>query len=546
MAERSLVKDSLPRNIEWRSENNHLLVIGIDDYVSPIPKLFNAKNDALAFKKVLVNQYSFSEKDCISLLNQEATKKKIYHAFDTLLRKVKKGDNVVIYFSGHGVYFSPTKRGYWIPADGQSKDRTTFLSNSDVLDVIKNLKAKHVFCAVDSCFSSALFRKVEETDNRTLRIYNQASRWLLTSGRLEPVSDGQLGTNSPFTQSLVSHLTYNKDILWVGDLCRAVIKGTIANSDHQIPRGEPIQNVGHQGGEFLFIPKGLKLTDDQYKDLEPSFLQPAKSTKSNLLYRTFGMIGLIVLISSSFLIPYYLKKGPSKVNQESKGGLQPTPTNDTTELNQKPIDVKDEVTVDEPKEVKSTTSPVEAEKTIRERSPISVIGEPSVLSQDSAYSDTKPTLAFAKIKEVWKEERHHLAEKGVKSACAFRIDLQIQATDDVTIKKVEVDVKDYNPNIEGYEADAFRTDSGIPVIFVPIRNKRGKNSDWFYIVDGEILYNYLRPIRYPKSQKNDQMVIRIEPFEAGIYSFDCYIEYTYRGEVYRLAVLKNQTWLFDY
>ncbi len=234
---------------------NHLLIIGIDQYDNDIPKLNNAVRDANAFQEVLMKNFQFEAQNITSLFDQQATKKNILATFDQLLEQLTDQDNLVLYFSGHGELHEVTDRGYWIPVDAVNGDRSTFLSNSEVVDFFKFCKAHHIFSVIDSCFSGSLF---EANRGNTVqeRLDNIPSRWLLTAGRKEPVSDGALGKNSPFATSLLVHLRNNEEgSLWCSDLCNRVLRAVSFNSQDQTPRGEPLQNVGHQGGQFVFYKK---------------------------------------------------------------------------------------------------------------------------------------------------------------------------------------------------------------------------------------------------------------------------------------------------
>ena len=252
--------------------NNHLLLIGIDKYANGIPILNNAVRDAEAVKQVLQEQYQFDPDFTQTLFNQEATKDAILDAFDFYLQNLSDQDNLIFYFSGHGEYLDLNKRGYWIPVDATEGKRGSFLSNNEVIDFINGLKARHVFGIVDSCFSAALFSR--KMDTQSQRLYATPSRWLLTAGRLEPVSDGTLGDHSPFAKTLISQLSYNANpYLWTSELCDKVLKGLSYNNDKQVPRGEPLQNAGHQGGQFIFIKQ-----TGQIADVLP-VLQPKIETK---------------------------------------------------------------------------------------------------------------------------------------------------------------------------------------------------------------------------------------------------------------------------
>jgi hypothetical protein len=258
---------------------NHLLVIGIDKYSHGIPQLNNAVRDAKDFQKILLEHYQFEQS--VPLFDKDATKDNILEAFDHMLATLTDNDNLVLYFSGHGELHDLTKRGYWIPVDATLGKRGDYLSNNDVVDFFKNCKAHHIFAIVDSCFSGALFQTRKLT-NVAERLDNVPSRWLLTAGLKEPVSDGSFGSNSPFAKALIAHLKGNEQpALWVSDLCNRVLQGVVFNEDKQTPRGEPLPDVGHLGGQFVFYKKGYVPTATESVTLPNSTPERAIETPTD-------------------------------------------------------------------------------------------------------------------------------------------------------------------------------------------------------------------------------------------------------------------------
>ena len=227
--------------------NNYLFVIGIDHYVH-CPQLANAVRDARDLIAVLTEEYAFRPENVITLFDEEATEDNILYQFRELVRTVTPSDNLLVYYSGHGRYDKFLDQGYWIPVDAHPDMAGQQISNSNIVQILRMIKSHHTFLMVDSCFAGSLFSqfRVSGTD----RLEATSSRWGLTAGRNEIVEDGT-GTNSPFAQSLLRHLRNNADAISVGDLCRLVVADVASNND-QIPRGEPLRNVGHQGGEYFF------------------------------------------------------------------------------------------------------------------------------------------------------------------------------------------------------------------------------------------------------------------------------------------------------
>ena len=231
-----------------------LLAIGIDRY-QYISGLHNAVRDVAFITEILSGRYQFDKKWATSLVNEEATLGNISRQFLRLVEESRPEDEVLIYFSGHGSYNKALDRGYWIPFDGKPEESHTLFSNSTLVDFVASIAARHVVLIVDSCFSGAFFGGVRKFDV-SQRLSSIPSRWVLTSGRNEVVSDGAPGRNSPFAQSLIFHLNANDESAFrITELFPRIIEQVGTNAE-QLPQCEPIRNVGHKGGEFVFRLKG--------------------------------------------------------------------------------------------------------------------------------------------------------------------------------------------------------------------------------------------------------------------------------------------------
>jgi WD40 repeat protein len=229
---------------------NHLLLIAINDY-EHWPRLNNAMNDANDVKSLLTDQYQFKDENVYMVSNDEATLENIHNAFQDLRAKVGEKDNLLIFYSGHGYYDKDLDEGYWVPVDAESGKTTDYLPNSNLLKYIKALKSKHIFLVADACFSGSLFSP--STRGYVENVEKYRSRWALTSGRLEYVSDGNYGQrNSPFTSYFLKYLeTNDKEEVPVSEVIQYV-KVAVSNNSDQTPIGSPLKNVGDEGGEFIF------------------------------------------------------------------------------------------------------------------------------------------------------------------------------------------------------------------------------------------------------------------------------------------------------
>lgn len=227
---------------------NYLLAIGIDEYVD-VPPLYNAVKDAKDVVEVLLNRFQFEKEHILTLYNEEATKQKIYDAARSFLKKVTPEDNFLVYFSGHGTFDKDFGLGYWIPVDAKKDSVADYIPNSEIRTIFSAIKSRHTFLIIDSCFSGALF--AAGASRNVARRERDPSRWGLTAGRNEIVSDGQPGENSPFASSLLYQLKNADRPIGVAELCDKVLE-VVSSSANQTPRGEPLKLDGHKGGQFFF------------------------------------------------------------------------------------------------------------------------------------------------------------------------------------------------------------------------------------------------------------------------------------------------------
>ena len=231
---------------------NYLMVIGINNYVY-WPKLNNAVKDASDVASTLISKYNFEFDNIIMLKEEQATRNNIYNSLRSLIERLTPQDNLLIYYSGHGYFDQLLNEGYWVPVEAHTNSNGDYISNSEILKIINNINSQHTFLIADACFSGSLFS--ETTRGYSENVEKFKSRWGLVSGRLEVVSDGALGDNSPFAKSFIGYLKQNdKDKFAASELIQYV-KMKVAESSNQTPLGNPLKNAGDEGGEFIFYKK---------------------------------------------------------------------------------------------------------------------------------------------------------------------------------------------------------------------------------------------------------------------------------------------------
>ncbi|RYG13923.1 MAG: caspase family protein, partial [Chitinophagaceae bacterium] len=106
------------------AQNKYAVVIGINEYyempgVTGAHNLKGCVNDAISIRSLLLNRFGFDQSNITTLFNAQATQRNMTAALQNILQKGKKGDAVVFYFCGHGIYMSnpanlsdPLKKGY--------------------------------------------------------------------------------------------------------------------------------------------------------------------------------------------------------------------------------------------------------------------------------------------------------------------------------------------------------------------------------------------------------------------------------------------------
>jgi uncharacterized caspase-like protein len=239
---------------------NHALVIGIDEYENH-PNLKTAVNDADAVAKLLEEKYFFPKQNIILLKDRYATTDRIMGEFrDLVAEKVKEGDNVFIYYAGHGWFDDILESGYWVTAEA-TKSPATFLGNNTIYKFIAALDKKgvqHVLLVTDSCFSGSFtkdHRAIEtDIDDRYFREkYGKPSRNILTSGGLEPVEDAGKEGHSIFAYYFLKTLRDNPHPYVSAKQVGVQVEELVTRNSTQTPVSKFIHGVGDEGGQFFFI-----------------------------------------------------------------------------------------------------------------------------------------------------------------------------------------------------------------------------------------------------------------------------------------------------
>lgn len=243
------------RTIEYypqkKSSNYHALLISVESYddlgINDLSKPFL---DATELKNVLLKNYTFDSSSIVLLKNP--TKEEIINELIKLQGQLNENDNLLIYYSGHGV--NKNEVGYWLPSDAKMDSRTSWLSNSEFRDYVNSIKTEHTLVIADACFSGSIFsggfRDIESFPCEEMA--KVKSRRAMTSGANTVVPD-----ESVFLKYICNILESNEQsCLSAEELYSRIKPAVISNSpNNQIPQFGILPQVGDEGGNFVFRKK---------------------------------------------------------------------------------------------------------------------------------------------------------------------------------------------------------------------------------------------------------------------------------------------------
>jgi hypothetical protein len=226
------------------------LIIGINDYEDEnITDLDFPIQDAESVYKILTGNYAFRDEDITFLKNP--TRTEIFNAMDELVHKVGENDNLLIFYAGHGHWDEKTGIGYWLPRDATKANTANWLGNSALRDFIGSIPSKHTLLIADACFSGSIFktRSAFPTENQGIRkLLELRSRKAMTSGALKEVPD-----QSVFVKYLIQELKQNESRYLPSEELFSSFKTAVLNNSPNVPQYGTIQNVGDEGGDFVFV-----------------------------------------------------------------------------------------------------------------------------------------------------------------------------------------------------------------------------------------------------------------------------------------------------
>lgn len=135
----------------------YLIVIGAEDY-EYTDNIVYSQHSSQMFTKVAQKMFGITPTNTLELTNKNASMGRIQMKIKKLLRRVKKGDTLYFYYSGHGVpVISQRNEPYLLPIDVEPEyiSEAPFFKLKNIYKTLTNSKASKVIAFVDSCFSGA-------------------------------------------------------------------------------------------------------------------------------------------------------------------------------------------------------------------------------------------------------------------------------------------------------------------------------------------------------------------------------------------------------
>ena len=216
--------------IEGEHVAKKAVLIGINRYRVPGADLRGCVPDVKNMSKLLQQQYGFDASDIHMLTDLDATKKAIEDAITTLVAGGRRGDVLLLHYSGHGSNV-PDDNG---DEEDDNRDEILCPTDLDWQDTLRDDWLRGVFDGLkdgvnltvisDSCHSGTITRAIEPPDAPILERYLPSPWDLVTveSGRTLGASRGGLHRAAVAERSA-------SDVVDVPDMAEVLISGCRAD-----------------------------------------------------------------------------------------------------------------------------------------------------------------------------------------------------------------------------------------------------------------------------------------------------------------------------
>lgn len=197
LREQKAYQDDIPRLLAKTKaapidRKKWLFVIGIGNY-SQTDDILYSRRSAEMFAKVASKTLGIQKGRKIVLLDGQASSGRIKDELKLMLSKVKPGDKIYFYYSGHGIpVVSKGNAPYILPAD-KIPDFVAdddFYQAQNIYKMLKNSRASQVIAFMDSCFTGTTDGKsvfsgakaATRLTPKTMRFNQQGKMAVITAG----------------------------------------------------------------------------------------------------------------------------------------------------------------------------------------------------------------------------------------------------------------------------------------------------------------------------------------------------------------------------
>jgi formylglycine-generating enzyme required for sulfatase activity len=234
------------------------LVVGIDKYDKVRPRLNYAVADAREVAATLP-ALGFPKENTRVLLDAQATKANIEQVLYREFAGMGPNDRLFVYFAGHGETsdIKGGEEGYLLPVEADPKALPpTSISMDEVKRIGQRVRAKHVFFAIDACFSG--FALTRDTlpkrggDEYLAAVARLPTVQVITAGRKGEQAIEANG-HGLFTRRLLDAFRGQADLEGHGYLTAAQLFSWVEQRVGRDSQGKMTPQYGKLDGEGQFI-----------------------------------------------------------------------------------------------------------------------------------------------------------------------------------------------------------------------------------------------------------------------------------------------------
>ncbi len=237
-----------------------------------MPGLATPFADLDAVARLLTQRYGFvtearlPDGTLVPLILKDATRAQIETALFQLSRVAGEKDKVLVWYGGHGIFEQMTDTAFWVPADAVAGVPPSYLSASAISEALLRLQAGAVIVVSDSCYSArfasaraegAAPASVTEDDRSRMlqRLAARRSRVLLTSARERTRGRWRRRRAFHLCPRLPDRPDRGRGPVTAQELFDGWVRPIVIGRAEQEPQFRPIAKSGHEGGDFVFVPR---------------------------------------------------------------------------------------------------------------------------------------------------------------------------------------------------------------------------------------------------------------------------------------------------